>query len=115
MGRCMRSVRDEGHGGLCDSVSPCLCVRSSEDAAHTETQRHRDTETALLSVFRHSLCCHQFNCVDASGVGVYLRLHDAGRKRNETDVSHPDVLLRDALDGAPAAGGMRVGSSANDR
>ncbi len=69
----------------------------------------------MLSVFKLPLCNHQFNCVDVYDVGVYLRLHDAGRKRNETDVSHPDVLLRDALDGAPAAGGMRVGSSPDDR
>ena len=66
-------------------------------------------------LYTSPLCNHQFNCVDGRAVGVYLRLHDAGRNRNETDVSHPYVLLRDALDGAPAAGGMRVGSSTNDR
>ncbi len=69
----------------------------------------------LWTLPQSRLCRHQFNCVDAFDIGVYLRLHDASRERNETDVSHPDVLLRDALDGAPAAGGMRVGSSPNDR
>lgn len=105
MDRSMRSARDEEQRG------------SGEKAVHRFTQMDTD-QICFISVdlwTQSRLCLHQFNCVDGSASRVYLRHHDAGRYRNETDVSHPDVLLRDALDGAPAAGGMRVGSSPNDR
>lgn len=64
---------------------------------------------------RFRLWLHQYYFVDAIVARVYCAPRDESRNRNETDVSHLHVLLRDALNGAPAAGGMRVGSTQNDQ